>query len=96
MTKFTKIPGWLKYGILIFPILIISFLILSLITSINPLSWMIIPAIIFEEVFESCCYPFSNNYIANLAFLIVFWFAIGSLLGMAIEKIKKHCLINIL
>ncbi|MBU1103788.1 MAG: hypothetical protein KJ600_04500 [Nanoarchaeota archaeon] len=43
----------------------------------NYLGWMILPSIIFEEVFERCCYAFSNNRVGNFAFVILFWFVVG-------------------
>lgn len=86
-----KTPTWILSGIMIFPVIIILGLILWVITwgAFNALFWLIIPSIIFEELFETCCYVFSNSQIANLIFALIFWFVIGGLTGCGVSKIKK-------
>jgi len=86
-----KLPNWLISGIMVFPVLIVLGIILFVLSfgKISVLIWLIIPSIFFEEIFETCCYTFSNSYIMNLLFALIFWFAIGSTLGWVTERIKK-------
>lgn len=80
-----NIPNWLLSGIVIFPMLIIlgigAYITLG---KFNILSRLITPSVIFEELFETCCYTFFNNQIANLLFALVFWFIIGVTIGRAL------------
>jgi K+-sensing histidine kinase KdpD len=84
-----SIPFWVKTGILIIPFLIIIGIILHYFSkgTINSLFWLVIPAVIFEELFETCCYNFSNNQTGNLFFVLLFWFTIGAIIGI-INKLK--------
>lgn len=90
--KIKSLPYWLLSGVMIFPILVVSGLLFGFITGgkISFLYWMVIPSIIFEETFETCCRTFSDNMIFNVLFVGIFWFGIGSLTGLLVEKIKKH------
>ena len=90
--KIKTLPFWLLSGVMVFPILIILGLLFGFITGgkISTLFWMVIPSIIFEETFETCCRAFSDNLIFNILFIGMFWFGIGSLTGLLTEKIKKH------
>jgi hypothetical protein len=76
---FKKLPIWLLSGIVIFPVLIILGAVLFVITlgRFSALAWLILPAIIFEESFEGCCYVASNNQWLNLLFALIFWFVIA-------------------
>jgi len=49
-----KLPNPLLFGIIVFPVIIIFNIILFILTlgKINILFWLIIPSIIFEELFE--------------------------------------------
>ena len=87
-----KLPDWLLSGILIFPVLIALGIIVFALTfgKLNALFWVIFPSILFEELFETCCYSFSNNQIANLLFAFIFWFAIGAVLGWLNGIVKKN------
>ncbi len=83
-----KIPLWLISAILVFPfIFIIGFIIY--ISGGNFFYFMILPSIIFEEVLERYVYDFSNNQLANLGFVIFFWFIIGAVVGFIIDKITS-------
>jgi len=88
--NYNKLPKWLLSGIIIFPVLLLSGIFLFALTfgKISILFWLIIPSVIFEELFETCCYVFSNNQIANLFFVLLFWFTIGGLLGWITEKLN--------
>ncbi|MBU0466064.1 MAG: hypothetical protein KJ718_03585 [Nanoarchaeota archaeon] len=83
--KWNKFPSWLNFGILIFPIVIIISLIIGLFGG-NYLVWMILPSIVFEELFEGCCYAFSNSEIVSFIFSLVFWFVVGVLIGRVVGK----------
>ncbi|HUV42720.1 MAG TPA: hypothetical protein VMY36_02320 [Patescibacteria group bacterium] len=89
--KLKNLPYWLVSGVMIFPVLIVLGLLFGLITGgkISILFWMVIPSIIFEEIFETCCRAFSDNFIFNVLFVGIFWFGIGSLTGLLAERIKK-------
>jgi len=86
-----KLPNWLLSGIIIFPVIIILGFIFFALTlgKFDILFWLIIPSIIFEEIFETCCYAFSNSYIANLLFALFFWFVIGAMLDWLVDRVKK-------
>jgi hypothetical protein len=88
---FYKLPYWVLSGIIIFPVLMILGVIFFTITlgEFNILFWLIIPSIIFEELFETSYYAFSNSQVANLLFALIFWFIIGGTLGWITGKIKK-------
>lgn len=75
-----KMPEWLLFGILIFPVVIIISLIVGLFTK-DYFLWLTIPAIVFEQMFERCCTAFSNSQVANIIFAILIWFVIGAALG---------------
>jgi hypothetical protein len=81
-----EIPELIKYGIFMFPVIIIISLLIgifSIVFNHGPgfFLWLVIPSIIFEEIFESWAYDFSNNIIANFSFAVLFWFFIGALGG---------------
>jgi ABC-type transporter Mla maintaining outer membrane lipid asymmetry permease subunit MlaE len=90
--KVKSLPYWLVSGVIIFPVLIVLGLLFGLASGgkINALFWMIIPSIIFEETFETCCRTLSDNLIFNVLFVGIFWFGIGSLTGLLAEGVKKH------
>ena len=76
-----RFPYWAHIGIMIFPLVAVLSLILKWIFGTNPLLWMIIPSVIFEQVFERCCYSFSNNQFFGIIFVLGFWFFVGALIG---------------
>jgi hypothetical protein len=86
-----KLPSWLISGVIIFSVLIVLGVILFIFTfgKISVLFWLIIPSIFFEEIFETCCYAFSNSYVFNFLFALFFWFTIGAVLGWTTDRIKK-------
>lgn len=77
---------------MIFPVLIVLGLLFGPVSGgkVNVLFWAVIPSIIFEEIFETCCQAFSDNFIFNVLFVGIFWFGVGSLTGLLVEGIKKH------
>jgi hypothetical protein len=82
-----KLPYFVKTGIIIFPIVIILSIVIALMNlslglKTSFLLWMVMPSIIFEQIFETCCYAFSNNKFFNFLFILVFWFVIGALIGI--------------
>ncbi len=90
--KIKSLPYWLISGIAIFPVLIVLGLLIGPISggNVNILFWAVIPSIIFEETFETCCRAFSDNFAFNVLFVGIFWFGIGSLTSLLAERIKKH------
>ncbi len=49
-------------------------------------AWLVLPSIIFEELFEGCCYDFSNNLVFNLLFALLFWIVIAVILGSVLKR----------
>jgi hypothetical protein len=88
-------PQWLKAGLLTFPVVVSVSGILwvgSMFVSgkcFNFFTWLVLPSIIFEGLFEKCCYAFSNNPIYNLLFAILFWVIAGAAIGYLYERIKS-------
>ena len=76
-----RFPYWAHTGIMIFPLVAVLSLILNWMFGTGSLLWVIIPSIIFEQVFEKCCSSFSNNQLINSLFVLVFWFGVGALIG---------------
>ena len=89
--NFKKLPNWILSGIIIFPTLIVLGIIFFALTfgKFNILFWLIIPSVIFEELFKACCYAFSNSQIANLLFALILWFIIGATVGWVSGKLKN-------
>ncbi len=87
-----KLPNPLLFGIIVFPVIIILNIILFILTlgKINILFWLIIPSIIFEELFEKKYYVFSDNQIANIVFVLIFWFIVGASLGWIAKQITNQ------
>ena len=85
-----KLPGWFISGVIIFPVLAISGIALNLISlgKIKFLFWMILPSIIFEELFENSFVLFSDSQFTNLVFIIIFWFSIAAITGWITSKLK--------
>jgi hypothetical protein len=71
---------WLVFGLLIIPVVIVVSLLIGLATD-NYILWITLPSILFEQMFEKCCYAFSNNQIANFIFAILLWFLVGAAIG---------------
>jgi len=72
--SFYKLPYWVLAGILIFPVLMILGVIFFTIriSEFNILFWLVMPSIIFEELFETSYYAFSNSQVTNLLFALIF------------------------
>lgn len=87
-----NIPHWLLSGIIIFPVLIVFGVTAYVLTlgKFNALFWLIIPSVIFEDLFETCCYFFSNSQLANLLFVLIFWSVIGATACSITSRIKKY------
>jgi len=85
--KWKMFPLWLKTGILIFPVLIILSLLLGFFGG-NNLLWLVVPSIIFEKLFESCCTFIDDSLFLNVIFDLIFWFLIGAAVGKVIELRK--------
>jgi len=77
---------------IIFPVLIVLGIILFALTfgKFNVLFRLIVPSIIFEKLFESCRYAFSNSQTVNLFFALIFRFIIGATIGWSIGKSKNN------
>ena len=84
-----KTPLWLISGILIFPVLGFTGLMLSWIFSNEDLLlfWMIVPSILFEEIFEAKYSGLADNLTLNLIFILLFWFVIGGLAGFLLRHL---------
>ncbi|MFH1767384.1 MAG: hypothetical protein ABH826_04865 [Patescibacteria group bacterium] len=89
--KIKKLPSWILSGLAIFPVLIVLGIVLFALTvgKFSILFWLIIPSIIFEELFETCCYVFSDSQVVNLFFALLFWFIIGAAVGWVSEKLQN-------
>jgi len=87
-----KLPTWLISALIIIPIVALIGVALFLISAgqINMLFWIILPSILFEQLFETSFYAFSNSQIANLAFVLLFWSFIGASGGLIISKIRDN------
>jgi hypothetical protein len=81
-----KIPLWTISGIAIFPVLIITGLIINIITGYTRrfFFWIIVPSIFFEQTFESCCPAIADSLILNILFVFLSWFFIGASVGFLI------------
>ena len=77
-------PDWLVSGFTIVPAVAVICLVLFTVTlgGINPLFWLVLPAILFETLVEARFPVLADSYAANLAFALLFWFAIGAATGL--------------
>ncbi len=100
--KHKSMPGWLKGGILIFPVLVLVFLITGLVMSFSrPINlWdfvfniVRIPTNLFNYLFEYYL-SVSTVYsipllIINMLLSIIFWFIIGAIIGFIYSKFKLN------
>lgn len=89
---FDRIPQWVVSGIMIFPVIVLIGIVLSIITGGNfkVLYWVIIPNLLFEELFEICCNVFAKNETANVISTFVFWFTIGALTDLFSYPFRKN------
>ena len=88
---FRNRPNWLTSGILIIPavaVLGIVFWAVSL-GAFNPLFWLILPSIMFEQLFEAHFRAFSDSQLANLVFAFLFWFVIGAGTGGLSSLVRR-------
>jgi len=88
----SRLPSWLISALIIVPIVALIGIILYAISAgqINFLFWIILPSILFEQLFETSFYAFSNSYLANLVFVILFWTSIGALVGWITAMIRDR------
>jgi len=84
-------PDWLVSGVSILPAVAVLGLVLSAITlgGINPLFWLVLPAIMFETLVETRFPVLADSYAANLIFALGFWFAIGAATGLLNAFIRR-------
>lgn len=88
----SRLPSWLISALITVPIVTLIGIILYAVSAgqINFLFWIILPSILFEQLFETNLYAFSNSYIANLVFVILFWTSIGALVGWITSMIRDR------
>lgn len=88
----SRLPSWLISALITVPIVALIGIILYAVSAgqINFLFWIILPSILFEQLFETNLYAFSNSYIANLVFVILFWTSIGALVGWITSMIRDR------
>lgn len=86
----SKLPTWFISAVIILPVIALIGIALNIISTgqINFLFWIILPSILFEQVFETSFYAFSNSQLANLIFVLMFWSFLGALLGWITGKIR--------
>lgn len=86
-----KLPTWLMSALIIIPVVAMIGVALFLISAgqINILFWIILPSILFEQLFETSLYAFSNSQLANLVFVLLFWSFIGASVGWIISRIRS-------
>lgn len=100
--KYKSMPEWLKGGILIFPVLILVFLIIGIVMSFSrPINlWdfvfniVRIPTNLFNSLFGyylsvSTVYSIPLLVI-NILLSIIFWFIIGAIIGFIYSKCKLN------
>lgn len=87
-----KLPTWLMSALIIIPVVALIGVALFLISTgqINMLFWIILPSILFEQLFETSFYAFSNSQLANLVFVLLFWSFIGASVGWIISRIRSN------
>jgi hypothetical protein len=85
-----KLPSWIISAIIIVPIVALMGIVMYALSAgqVNFLFWIILPSILFEQLFETSFYAFSNSYLANLLFVVLFWTSIGALVGWITNKIR--------
>jgi len=87
-----KLPSWFISAVIILPVVALIGIALNIISAgqINLLYWIILPSILFEQVFETSFYAFSNSPLANLLFVFLFWSSTGALVGWLTTWIRDH------
>ncbi len=78
-----KLNNVFLLGLIVFPVLVVLGAVLHFVSNgdVNALFWMVIPSVVFEELFESCCFEFSNCFIFNSLFVFLFWYFTGILIS---------------
>ena len=86
----SKLPSWIISAIIIVPIVAFLGIVMYTLSAgqVNFLFWIILPSILFEQLFETSFYAFSNSYLANFLFVLLFWTSIGALVGWITNKIR--------
>lgn len=99
---YKSLPEWLKGGILIFPILILLFLIIGVVISfLRPINlWNFvfniirIPSNLFNSLLEDYLSISTVNSLPllgiNVLLSIIFWFIIGAIAGFIYSKFKLN------
>lgn len=92
LSVLSKLPTWFISAVIILPVVALIGIALNIISAgqINFLFWIILPSILFEQVFETRFYAFSNSPLANLLFVFLFWFSTGALVGWLIARIRDR------
>ena len=85
-----KLPTWFISEVIILPVVAFIGIALNVISAgqINFLFWIILPSILFEQLFETSFYAFSNSQLANLLFVLLFWSTLGALTGLIVTKLR--------
>ena len=85
-----KLPTWFISAVIILPVVALIGIALNIIITgqINLLFWIILPSILFEQLFETSFYAFSNSQLANLLFVLLFWSTLGALTGLIVTKLR--------
>lgn len=91
-----RLPSWFVVGILIYPLLILVGLVFSFITSgdFNFMYWLYIPSMMFDQMFKECCTEIAGNQRIMLISGVLFWFIIGSILGLIVKIVCSSSLIS--
>ncbi len=84
-------PDWLISGVSILPAVAALGLVLFAVTlgGFNPLFWLVLPAIMFETLFELRFPVLADSYAGNLIFAVGFWFTIGAATGMLGTLVRR-------
>ncbi|MDX2443362.1 MAG: hypothetical protein QNK30_06135 [Bacteroidales bacterium] len=88
----SKLPSWLISALITVPIVALLGVVFYVLSTgqINFLFWIILPSILFEQLFETSFYAFSNSQLANLIFVLLFWSSIGALVGWITAMIRRQ------
>ena len=88
---FRNSSNWLASGILIIPAVAVLGIVLWAVTlgAFNPLFWLILPSIMFEQLIEGYSQSLSDSQLANLTFTLAFWFTVGAGTGWMSSLLRR-------
>jgi hypothetical protein len=102
MNKYNKngngngfLPVWVQAGFMFMAIIILISIVvggvsyLFMTEPIGFFSCSAIPSALFKKLFGNCCPDLVRNYMANCVFFIIFWFAVGAIIGCIFRKIRR-------